>query len=663
MRPWKHFRVVLLAGALAFGASLSAPAAVDTSYAVQATATVQISPAQVTLSWTQAPAPATGYAISRKDDGAGGWTPLMNVGGTTTTYTDTNVTAGRVYEYQIVRQAPGITGYGYLASAIDLPVIESRGRVILVVDNSIAGAISSQLDQFNRDLVGDGWTVARRDIGRTDPPSSVREAIRAAYNESPSTTRAVILIGHVPVARSGNINIDGHGARPMPADAYYGDMDGTWTDANGDGVFDHDQIPSDVELMVGRIDFADLPGARGPALPGETDLLRRYFQKDHDYRHAVRRVPARALIGDRVGDSGGEAFGTDAFRAFPALLGAGATTVANVEDSATVAERWLAKLTSQDWLWVFGGGGGDVGAISSLGAHGLYSDVWSEDLVAQNARGTFYLFFGSHLMEWNRSDSLLRAALATSSNGLASTWTGRPHLFFQHLAVGEPIGYGLRLSQNNRTLYTNQQNLFTRAVHVALMGDPTLRLNVIAPPGNVSVGGGGGAPALTWGASADADAGYHVYRAASDAGPFTRLTTSPVSGMTYTDTSAGTGTYTYQVRAVHRQVTGSASYFNQSQAVFATATVSTPSGQPTNTSTSGTSNGGTTTPTTGDTSTPTTSGSGTSGGASTPTPVGSGTSGGSSTGGGGGGAPSTLFVAALALLMLARKRFGCVSGR
>jgi hypothetical protein len=566
-----------LAAALAFvlAGLITAPAAIDTSYAVQASATAQSSPAQITLSWTPGPGATNGYALSRKEAGAGAWTPLINLTGGITTYTDTNVTAGRIYEYQVVRQSANLTGYGYVAAGVDVPVVDFRGKVILVVDNAVAGALAAEIDQLVRNLIGDGWTVARRDVGRGDSPVAVRDAIRGAYNEDSANARAVLLLGRVPVAKSGNLNVDGHAARPLPADVFYGDMNGNWTDANGDGILDQDRIPSDVELMVGRVDFADM-GSFG----SEIDLLRRYLNKNHEFRHALRRITPRALVGDRFGDIGGEAFGASGFRNFSALLGPGRTTAANVEDNSPAGERWISRLTAQDWLWVYGAGGGDVTAISGLGMRGPFNDVTSADLVNQRARGTFYLLFGSWLVDWSQPDNIMRAALAAPDHGLTAAWSGRPHLFFQHMAVGETAGHGIRLSQNNSSLYTNQVNRETRGIHIALLGDPTLRMQVVAPASNLRIAGGGGSPALTWNASTDADAGYHVYRATSDAGPFTRVSGSPVNVTSYTDFTAPAGSFTYMVRAVRREISGGGSYFNQSQGIFAQATVTSPSTNP-----------------------------------------------------------------------------------
>jgi hypothetical protein len=61
-------------------------------------------------------------------------------------------------------------------------------------------------------------------------------------------------------------------------------------------------------------------------------------------------------------------------------------------------------------------------------------------------------------------------------------------------------------------------------------------------------------------------AGYHVYRAATSAGPFTRLNTDLISATNFTD--AVQATNTYMVRAVKLEVSASGSYYNASQGIF-----------------------------------------------------------------------------------------------
>src|SRR5687768_15582037 len=71
-------------------------------YAVEASATIQGSPPQITLSWA-ADWNAVGYTISRKAKDGVSWTPLKALAGTATSFTDTSVTVSATYEYQIVK--------------------------------------------------------------------------------------------------------------------------------------------------------------------------------------------------------------------------------------------------------------------------------------------------------------------------------------------------------------------------------------------------------------------------------------------------------------------------------------------------------------------------------------------------------------------------------
>jgi hypothetical protein len=206
--------------------------------------------------------------------------------------------------------------------------------------------------------------------------------------------------------------------------------------------------------------------------------------------------------------------------------------------------------------------------MSGMGTHGTYNDIWSTDIVGGDAKAVFYMMFGSWLGEWDSTDDIMRSVLATSSMGLTCSWAGRPHWYYHHMGLGEPIGYSARLSQNNAGMYQNQVNQFLRGIHIALMGDPTLRLHQVAPPSGVSASTAASGVNLNWSASPDTVVGYHVYRASDPAGPFTRLTSSPVTSTSFSDSGASAGTATYMVRAIKLESTPSGSYFNASQAAF-----------------------------------------------------------------------------------------------
>jgi hypothetical protein len=143
------------------------------------------------------------------------------------------------------------------------------------------------------------------------------------------------------------------------------------------------------------------------------------------------------------------------------------------------------------------------------------------------------------------------------------------------MALGENIGYSAWLTQNNSSLYT--ANYGDRFVHIALMGDGSLRTDYIKPVSNMVISAAplSGAT-LTWTASPDAAViGYYVYRADSLYGHYTLLPgmwTTPV----YHDVSGTNGKKYYLVRPVKLQQTPSGNYYNEGIGVADSATVSYP---------------------------------------------------------------------------------------
>lgn len=566
----KTLSSTLILSLLLMTAGIVRSAEMTWTYSVRLSASVQAEPARVELNWLTDPFPISGYTVHRKSPAGTTWGEGAALPGHATGYVDEAVSPGQTYEYQVIKHGAGYTGYGYIAVGIQAPLVDERGRVVLVVDDTIAAPLAPEIERLQRDLAGDGWTVVRQDVSREAAPADVRRLIQAEYRSDPERTRAVFLLGHIPVVRSGNLNVDGHGARPMPADVFYGEIDGVWTDPNGDGIYDQSTLPSSVELQVGRVDFADLPGNGSPVpYPSELELLRRYLDKDHAFRHAVIRPTPRALIGDAMGDANGQAYAAAGYRNFAALVGPENIVTANSDADAPDSERWITRITADDYLWTWAGGAGSDSTIAGVGTHPPYADARASDLL--NAKGTFYMLLGSWLGDWSKPDNMMRTALAAPNYGLAVSWSGRPHHFYHHMGVGESIGYGIRLSQNNNGLYQNQVQRQLRGVHIALLGDPTLRLHPLAPPKDLTLQTGNGAISLQWKASPDAVSGYHIYRSTSPYGPFSRITPELVSDTQFSDTQPRSDQLFYQVKAVALHSSPSGSYVNASQGILATA--------------------------------------------------------------------------------------------
>jgi hypothetical protein len=569
--------LALTCGALC-GVTSSAVAESVSDHAVRVSATVQTNPPQIGLSWPADPA-ATGYKVYRKLRDDSSWGAATLLAANATNYPDSNVAVGSAYEYEVSKSATTYGGVGYIYAGIQVPLVDSRGKVVLVVDNTFSLSLANELARLTLDLAGDGWTVLRHDmprmavnpantssnvwVARSNELTCLKALIRADYSADTNNVKALLLLGHVPVPYSGKIAPDDHSNHlgAWPADMYYGDMSGIWTDSiwntttasdtrnwnvPGDGKFDQAVLPGTVTLQVGRVDLANLP-----AFPqGETELLRQYLNKDHGFRHQLVTTQRRGWIDDHFGVSGASApVAVNGWRNFAPFFGA---------SNSFAGSDWLGTLATNSYLWGYGCGGGTYTSCSGVGS--------TTDFATHDPEVVFTMFFGSYFGDWDSQNNFMRAALATTNYTLTSAWVGRPYWQFHHMALGETIGFSTRLSQNNDgTLYS--VNLDARAPHIALMGDPTLRMHIVAPPSGllVSTNSSGGL-VLSWNASPDTVLGYHVYQGPTAAGPFTRLTSTLLTGTTYTDPLATTNVY--MVRAVKLEVSASGSYYNASQGIF-----------------------------------------------------------------------------------------------
>lgn len=533
-------------------------------------ANIRSNPYRIELFWP-ADSAHTNYTIARKDPGSSTFSNTTTFDSSSQVatpsdyhkYTDANVTLGSVYEYRVSSGA----ATGYIRTGINVPLTENRGKIVLICDNTYTLQLTNELDRLERDLIGDGWQVLRHNVARTDIPPTVKAVIKADYDADPSNVKAVLLFGHVAVPYSGSIAPDGHTPETggshvgaWPADMYYADMDGTWTDTTvtsltgqderqhnvpGDGKFDQSSSPTPLELQVGRVDLSNLPQAP----KNELELLRQYLNKDHNWRNKYTTVQTRAIVDDNFPiDPFAEAFAASGWQSFAPSVG-----VPNL-----IAGEIFPGTTTGSYLFAYGCGGGSFTGASGVGI--------STQFYNNNPQAVFTMLFGSYFGDWDNSNNFLRSPLASTTYGLTCAWAGRPYWQLFHMGLGETIGYSTLATQNE---------FGGRSVHVALMGDPTLRLHQLSPVSNVAVTVKSTGTSITWTASPDAGVGgfrgYYIYRSGDARGPYTRLNASPVTGTAYTDSSITTSNYqyaAYMVRAVKLESVNSGNYFNASTGII-----------------------------------------------------------------------------------------------
>ncbi|GAB4491519.1 MAG: hypothetical protein OHK0019_11810 [Saprospiraceae bacterium] len=533
---------------------------------VPVTATVATNPASITLEWAN-PTAST-LLVQRRTKGQTGsqWIQLLNEANSTkTSLTDNNVELGKTYEYY-VRRTTTLNAHGYAHVALEAPVTDSRGKLILFIDADIAAPLAPELERLKNDLAGDGWEIIQHIADTSATVQSIKNQILADYDADPAKVKSVFLLGKIPVPYSGNVAWDGHSpdhSGAWPCDVFYGELNGTWTDATvnntvpnraandnvpGDGKFDQNTMPTTAELQVGRVDFRRL--TEGTFGMTTVELLRRYLDKNHNWRTGAYTVENKALVDDNFGYFNGEAFAANGYRNAYPLVG----------EANVVQADFFVNTNPQTWLMGYGAGGGSYTSANGVGN--------STNFATDTVHIVFSNLFGSYHGDWDfETNPFMPSALASRGGILTCSWAGRPHHFYQALASGETIGYCMRETQNagyNNGYFASIAG--EGGVHTALLGDPTLRAHVVAPPTNLKASFACGKVMLEWTASPDSTvSGYHIYRSSEKYGAYIRLTTSAITETFFTDENPSGDTVYYQVRAVKKQTSpGGGVYWNNS---------------------------------------------------------------------------------------------------
>ena len=584
-------RRLVLATLCLFATCLSLRGQVPRDYAVDLGATISDTVPRITLTWTQRlQANITAQKLYRRLKGASSWgTALATLTTTQTSYADNTALANVEYEYWMDRTFSTYASekIGYLSAGVKVPEVQTRGKLLLVVDDTMVGPLVGELAQLRDDLTADGWTVQQITAPRSGTATSTKVLIKAAYDADPTNVKMLYILGRVPVPYSGNNNPDGHGLRALPADGYYADVAGTWSDwtdtadygtgsltgargnnVPGDGKFDPYTFWGLLELQVGRVDLSNMQQAPSSST-SETSLLRRYLRKAHDFRYqqgAYAAIPRRSLIRD-----GFHAYAVNGWAA--AFTGVGNPPAAPVIDEAG-NYQWFDYATASSYLY---------GHIDGSGQYtGWCYGGTSFEFGRKPSKVVFTSAFGSFSLDWDVSNAAMRSILAGNATGdslgLTCYWAGRPDYFMHHMGMGETIGYSIRATQNSVLSGGGGYGPNSNAeIHLGLMGDPALRLHMVQPPRNLVATSANGQVTLGWNPSTETGLqGYHVYRAATRAGPFTKLTATPQAGVTYADTTGAAGqSYTYMVRTLKLDTVPGGSYYNLSHGSLASLTVNT----------------------------------------------------------------------------------------
>ncbi len=192
----------------------------------------------------------------------------------------------------------GVQGHGVFyttpqpasMSSIPRPVSIERELVVVLVEQSLLPQLNASILQYADDLEVSGYSVKVYN-GTWTEAHTVRALLKGELSNG---MVGAVLVGDIVEAWYEILNGPASwGTQEFPTDLYYTDLDGSWADADDDGLMDNHTRSVDPEIWLGRL--------RPSVLGDEVDLLRNYFRKNHEYRTGNLTLPKNASTCWRTG--------------------------------------------------------------------------------------------------------------------------------------------------------------------------------------------------------------------------------------------------------------------------------------------------------------------------------------------------------------------------
>jgi len=349
--------------------------------------------------------------------------------------------------------------------------VEARKPLVtILVDSSVYNDTLSSILRYKTDVEKSGFAANIHQLDEL--PNSTPEGIRSLLRHSvPDGLVGAVLVGSIPSALY-EVSI-----HTFPTDMFYMDLNGTWIDSDGNGVYDRHVGDVAPEIWVGRI--------KPPNNGDEASLINNYFAKNHFYRNDMFGIPWwRALA---YLDDNGVGWAGDA----ESSLGQIATNVDVVTDPAitnsTDYRQRLRDPLGYQWLYLMAHGTSNYHAFQIPGASEQPewdANVYSKDYDVIDPNILFYLLFVCHAARYTEPDYLAGSIVFSKSRSLLAI--GSTNLmfsmsfngFFEALSQGKTIGTAfLEWLKEQGQLYYQQWERYDyqlRFYSLTMIGDPSL---------------------------------------------------------------------------------------------------------------------------------------------------------------------------------------------
>lgn len=341
-------------------------------------------------------------------------------------------------------------------------------NLLVFVNSSVYGGVKQSLEQYKMDLENFGFESVIVLNWSENNPLRVRETLQQNYLNG--SLAGALLVGDLPAAEYEMFTEWDY--ERFPTDLYYTDLDGNWTDADGDGIFDRHTGKVSPEIWVGRIKVSGLG-------VDEITLINNYFEKSHRYREGTLTAPRRALL--YVDDDWADHTSMDSYSLgllydnVTAVTDRAGTNADDYRNRLSQGYEWVHVRSHGSWSWHrFQAPGSDSGLIRSE----EYADIdpWT----------LFYQFFVCSAARFTEPNYLAGEAVFRTTNGLmaiGSTKMGGMLMFwtfYEALARGRTLGDAFKewfVKWGEGKVGLSDTYIGRKwSYGLSMIGDPTLRL-------------------------------------------------------------------------------------------------------------------------------------------------------------------------------------------
>jgi len=340
----------------------------------------------------------------------------------------------------------------------------SDSYVYILINSTIYDSLSSSLLTHRQDLENAGFSVEiPQEFGNTS--ESIRNFLQneASIHE----IAGVLLVGDVPYA-SFEMNDTGCGYEKFPCDLYYMDLNGNWTDSDGNGIYDmHTNETGDLEpeMWVGRLYASTVPGS-------ETELLINYFVKTHRFRTGELTLPKRAL--GYVDDDFVESYADDVNSSLRMVYDNETTLIIDTETTnAADYKNRLNDTLGYEWLHLVSHGSFEKHAFRNSSGQ---SDVYPSDVESIDPHVLFYNLATCDAAYYLFPDYIGGSYIFTNTYGLLVVSSTKLGAMLNYNDFYGPVAEGKCIGQAFKEWFEKNGEIYPFFYYgLTLLGDPTLR--------------------------------------------------------------------------------------------------------------------------------------------------------------------------------------------